>query len=66
MLRGIEVYFWVDRLRRKPAYWEVSINLIFSICLIFKISFVFSITSSGYRRAIDLLKVSVAGFSFYF
>ena len=66
MMGGFAVYFWVDRLRRKVTYWEVSINLVFSTCLIFKFNFAVSISSSCNRRAFDLLKLSVAGFSFCF
>jgi len=43
-MRGFVVYFWVDRLRRKLAYWEVSINLVFSICLFLNSVFVFSVS----------------------
>lgn len=64
ILRGIEVYFWVDRLRRNLAYWEVSINRIFSICLIFIFSFVFSISFFFNTKVIDLLKLGVGGFIF--
>jgi len=40
-LAGLCGYFWVDRLRRKVAYWEVSINLIFSICMFLKFVLLF-------------------------
>jgi hypothetical protein len=60
MLRGIVVYFWVDRFRRKLAYWEVSINLVFSICLFLNSVLFFNLLLLYYfidRKRIDLLKL---------
>ena len=60
MLRGIVVYFWVDRFRRKLAYWEVSINLVFSIYWFLNSVLFFNLLLLYYfidRKRIDLLKL---------
>ena len=44
VLWGFVVYFWVDRCRRKDCYRGQSINLLFSICLFLKFSFVIAIS----------------------